>query len=323
MLPGKTTPPAGAAFLLAANKPASPSIVSAKQAQDGAGGGVVLAVDGSKRAMAALAGRGAFSDSDDLNPKEFSADLIKKVAEEASSQLRMLRAPKEIPFPAQAAFSKEVEALQKMCESIAEGSSGFDEDGAVTIVMGLQARIKLLLKTDKKESPQDFLLSTKAQIKASVEEYISAQDAQPTNPMASSDAERKTLYEIVDKSSLVRPTPTVCTKEEVKTVLQKTLALLQSEPVNSTRGMAGLFDKVRSNCQALLDDVEKNGVNDKTGVAIVLIHFMAIGVLGQQKKHFNYDDAADDTLLSSLQRLEVALRDYKLGGPAGEDTDTD
>ena len=126
---------------------------------------------------------------------------------------------------------------------------------------------------------------------------------------------------MVKKSPLVEPMPSVCSGDEVKAVLHKTLALLESsEPAHSSTGMAGLFYKLRSNCRALLEDVEKNGVDDKTGSAIALIHVSALFVLGQNKKYFSYEDAADDPLLSSLRRLEVALRDYELGGPSAETT---
>jgi hypothetical protein len=139
---------------------------------------------------------------------------------------------------------------------------------------------------------------------------------------ATDDDGRTRFYDMVKESSIVQPTPTVCSADEVKAVLDKTLALLESsEPANSTTGMAGLFYKLRSNCRALAEDVEKNGVDDKTGSAIALIHVSALFVLGQHKKYFNYEDAADDSLLSSLRRLEVALRDYMLGGRAEETTD--
>uniref|UniRef100_M8BSG7 Uncharacterized protein n=2 Tax=Aegilops tauschii TaxID=37682 RepID=M8BSG7_AEGTA len=320
MLPaGKTTPSSGASLVLAGNKAASasPSVVSAKQAP---AGGLVLAVDG-KRSVATLAavqGRGpAFSD-DDHKPKGSSAEKIKTMAAETSALLRGLCVPKQSSIAEQVCFTKEVDALQKACDGMVEGAF-FDEDGAINMLIGVHARIRLLLTSDNKLTPQEFLLSSMGEIKASVEEYMSAED----KIMGEADQGRTSLYEMVKKSSLVEPTPTVCSDDEVKAVLYKTLTLLESsDPAHSTTGMACLFYKVRSNCRALMEDVEKNGVDGKTGSAIAMIHISALFVLGQHKKYFSYDDAADDSLMASLRRLEVALRDYELGGPSSPPSET-
>jgi hypothetical protein len=100
--------------------------------------------------------------------QEFSADMIKKVAAEMSSLLGSLcPTPKNSSF-SEASFSKEVQTLQKACDAMVEGGVS-DEDGAMTILLGVQARINLLLTTNK--SPQDLLLSSIGQIKASVEDH--------------------------------------------------------------------------------------------------------------------------------------------------------
>ncbi|XBI78616.1 hypothetical protein VPH35_088274 [Triticum aestivum] len=309
MLPaGKTTPSSGTSLVLAGNKAASasPSMVFAKQAP---AGGLVLAVDG-KRSVATLApvqGRGpAFSD-DDRKPKDpwNYFENLSEAWQETSSLLRGLCVPKQSSIAEQVCFSKEVEALQKACDGMVAGAP-FDEDEAINMLIGVQARIRLLLlPSDNKQTPQEFLISSMGENKASVEEYMSVEDK------ITGEAEGRTsLYEMVKKSSLVEPTPTVCSDDE------------SSGPAHSTTGMAGLFYKVRSNCRALVEDVEKNGVDGKTGSAIAMIHISVLFVLGQHKKYFSYEDAADDSLMASLRRLEVALRDYKIGGPSSPPLET-
>ncbi|KAM3254240.1 hypothetical protein ACQJBY_048020 [Aegilops geniculata] len=322
MLPaGKTTPSSGASLVLAGNKAASasPSVVSAKQAP---ASGLVLAVDGKRSAatLAAVQGRGpAFSD-DDHKPKGFSAEKIKTMAAETSALLRGLCVPKQSSIAEQVCFTKEVDALQKACDGMVEGAPFDEDDGAINMLIGVHARIRLLLlPCENKQTPQEFLISSMGENKASVEEYMSADD----KIMGEADQGRTSLYEMVKKSSLVEPTPTVCSDDEVKAVLDKTLTLLESsDPAHSTTGMAGLFYKVRSNCRALMEDVEKNGIDGKTGSAIAMIHISALFVLGQHKKYFSYEDAADDSLMASLRRLEVALRDYNIGGPSSPPSET-
>ncbi|CAM0943557.1 unnamed protein product [Alopecurus aequalis] len=331
MQPGGTTAPsAGAALALAGAKAtsASPSVVSAKptQAPAGAVGGGVLAVDAKRSAttLAAVVGRHpAFSDDDHLKPKGLSAERIKTMAEETSSLLGRICLPKQSTIAEQACFSKEVEALQKACIGLVEGAGCDDVEGALNMLLGVHARINLLLLARGRQSPEELLLSSMAENKSSVKGYIVEQD----EAMADAEADgRSKLYKMVAKvAPFIKLQP--CSDDEVKEVLQKTLALLESvAPTHSPTSMpsdSALFYKNRSECRAYLEDVEKNGVHSMTGIAVKLIHGCALfDLLGRQHKYID-EHAADDSLPSSLRRLELGVREYLLGGGFASSQTTD